>query len=39
MRQHHRLALSFLAIVLGLGLAPAAHAQTIAGQRHIVPAA
>jgi hypothetical protein len=36
MRQHHRLALSFLAIVLGLGLAPAAHAQTIAGQRHIV---
>jgi len=37
MRQHHRLALSFLAIVLGLGLAPAAHAQTIAGQRDIVP--
>ena len=37
MRQHRRLVLPFLALVVGLGLAPAANAQMIAGQRHIVP--
>jgi len=37
MRQHPRLVLPLLALVVGLGLAPAANAQTIAGQRHIVP--